>query len=71
MTLSVPKRHQLKIARDTLKMHCIGARIMGGMGEAPHRKALSVIHNLTGVIVAAPDDCTCFDRARTEVPLNG
>lgn len=29
--LSVPEKHQLKIARSTLKMSDIGARIMGGM----------------------------------------
>jgi len=29
--LSVPEKHQLKIAKDTLKMSPIMARIMGGM----------------------------------------
>ena len=31
--LSVPEKHQLRIARDTLKMSDIGARIMGGMSK--------------------------------------
>jgi hypothetical protein len=29
--LSTPERHQLKIARDTLKMTDVGVKIMGGM----------------------------------------
>ena len=33
-TLSVPERHQLKIARATLKMSDVGAMIMGGMTKA-------------------------------------
>lgn len=30
---SVPQKHQLKIAKDTLKMSDAGARIMGGMSK--------------------------------------
>lgn len=44
-TLTVPERHQLKIARDTLKMNDIGARIMGGMTKD---EARDVILRLTG-----------------------
>ena len=58
--LSVPERHQLRIARDTMKMSCAGARIMGGMGPSPHRKAAEVIHTLTGVTVGVDSDCSCF-----------
>ena len=29
--LSVPEQHQLRIARDTLRMNDVMARIMGGM----------------------------------------
>ena len=43
--LSVPDTHQLKIARDTLKMSDIGARIMGGMTK---EQAREVIRRLTG-----------------------
>ena len=43
--LSVPERHQLKIARDTLKMSDQGAMIMGGMNKEEARK---VIQRLTG-----------------------
>ena len=41
--LSVPDKHQLKIARDTLKMSDIGAMIMGGMTKA---EALVIIKKL-------------------------
>ena len=43
--LSVPEKHQLKIARDTLKMSDVGARIMGGMTK---EEAKQVILRLTG-----------------------
>ena len=29
--LSIPEQHQLRIARDTLRMNDVMARIMGGM----------------------------------------
>ena len=41
--LSIPERHQLKIARDTLKLSDIGARIMGGMTK---KEAKEIINNL-------------------------
>jgi thermostable 8-oxoguanine DNA glycosylase len=31
--LSVPEKHQEKIAKDTLKMSDVGANIMGGMNK--------------------------------------
>lgn len=34
----VAKGHQMKIAKSTLKMSDIGARIMGGMSKAEARK---------------------------------
>ncbi len=43
--LTVPERHQLKIARDTLKMSDIGARIMGGPDKVTARR---IIKELTG-----------------------
>ena len=43
--LSVPEKHQLKIARSTLKMSDAGALIMGGMTKAQARE---VIKRLTG-----------------------
>lgn len=43
--LSIPQKHQLKIARDTLKMSDAGARIMGGMTK---EEARQVIIKLTG-----------------------
>ncbi len=38
--LSVPEQHQFKIAKSTLKMSEIGARIMGGMTKDEARKFL-------------------------------
>jgi hypothetical protein len=53
--LSVPDQHQLKIARATLRMSEIGARIMGGMD---HAQARAVILHLTGKPAKEPrDDC--------------
>lgn len=43
--LSIPEQHQLKVARDTLKMNDVFARIMGGMSKA---EARNVIEHLTG-----------------------
>ena len=43
--LSVPERHQLKIARDTLKMNETMARVMGGPS---HAEAREIIYRLTG-----------------------
>ncbi len=43
--LSVPEQHQLKIARRTLEMSDVGARIMGGMTKA---EARAFIKKVTG-----------------------
>lgn len=43
--LTVFEHHQLKIARDTLKMSDVGARIMGGMTKD---EARAIILKLTG-----------------------
>lgn len=43
--LSVPERHQLRIARDTLRMSDIGASLMGGPSKAEARE---IIMRLTG-----------------------
>lgn len=43
--LTVPERHQLRIARDTLKMSDVVARIMGGPSKA---EAKRIIARLTG-----------------------
>jgi hypothetical protein len=43
--LSVPEKHQLRIARDTLKMSDVGARIMGGPSK---EEARAIILRLTG-----------------------
>lgn len=43
--LSVPEKHQLKIAKQTLKYSDVGARIMGGMTK---EEARIIIKKLTG-----------------------
>ena len=43
--LSVPEKHQLKIARDTMKMSDVGALIMGGPSKD---EARAIILKLTG-----------------------
>jgi len=43
--LTVPEQHQLKIARRTLQLSDVGARILGGMTKAEARQ---VIKKLTG-----------------------
>ena len=44
-TLTVPERHQLNVARKTLKMSDVGARIMGGPSK---QEAREIIARLTG-----------------------
>lgn len=41
--LSVFDKHQLRIAKQTLKMHDIGASIMGGMTKQEAREFLSKV----------------------------
>ncbi len=43
--LSVPERHQLRIARDTLKLNDVGVSVLGGMTKP---EARAVIKRLTG-----------------------
>ena len=45
MKLSVPQQHQLKIARKTLRMSDLGARILGGPTKPEARE---IILRLTG-----------------------
>ena len=45
MKLSVPQKHQLKIAKKTLQMSDAGAAIMGGMTKPEARE---IIKKLTG-----------------------
>jgi len=56
--MDIFKKHQLKIARDTLKMHCLGAYIMGGLPQG-HVDAVRIIKQATGKDVALPAQCKC------------
>ena len=49
--MNVFDKHQLKIARSTLKMSDVGARITGGM---PKEEAREVVLKLTGRIPKEP-----------------
>ncbi len=60
--MGTAEKHQLKIARDTMRMHCEGARIMGGLGVDPHREAAKIILRLTGKPATIDPDCTCVVR---------
>jgi len=44
-TLTVPQKHQLRIARKTLKMSDVGALVMGGPSKEESRR---IIQELTG-----------------------
>jgi len=56
--MDIFKKHQLRIARDTLKMHCVGAYIMGGLPRG-HVDAKAIIEKLTGKIITLPPECKC------------
>lgn len=57
-SLSVPERHQLKVARGSMRMHCAGALIMGGPN---HYQSARIIEQLTGAIIGIDADCKCRD----------
>ncbi|KKN35472.1 hypothetical protein LCGC14_0783240 [marine sediment metagenome] len=42
---TIPEKHQIKIAKSTLKMSDVGAMIMGGMTKDEARKILTK-HNI-------------------------
>ncbi len=44
--LSIPEQHQLKVARQTLKMNDVMVRVMGGPTK---EEARQIIERLTGV----------------------
>lgn len=44
-SLSIPEKHQLRIARDTLKLSDVGAHILGGPTKP---EARAIIKKLTG-----------------------
>lgn len=54
--LSTPEKHQLKIARETMRMHCAATLIMGGPN---HAESVKIIMRLTGKKVQLDSDCTC------------
>jgi hypothetical protein len=56
--MTVPDRHALKIARDTMRLTCDGAQILGGPN---HMAAFETIARLTGKVVALASDCKCRD----------
>lgn len=55
--LSVPDKHALRIAKDSMNMNCA---ILGVMGGPNHREAVNVIHRLSGAIAGISFNCTCI-----------
>lgn len=51
--LSVPEQHAMRIARETMRMHCIGARILGGPDHVDAARHLGR---------SVPDGCNCAER---------
>lgn len=54
--MSIPDKHQLKIARASTKYNCTMLAVVGGPN---HYEAAEIIHRLTGVFVRIDADCTC------------
>lgn len=54
--LSVPEKHQLRIARGSMRANCAMLAVMGGPN---HNDAVNIIHQLTGAIVGIDSDCSC------------
>lgn len=59
--LSVPDQHVLKISRQSLRMNCVGVRIMGG---PDHKQAADNILRITGKRVALDAGCSCLGGLR-------
>lgn len=59
MTLTIPEKHQLKVAKDSMRMHCPAIRIMGG---PDHVDAVRIIDRLAGKAVPFPKGCNCQIR---------
>ena len=57
--MQIADKHALKIARDTMRMHCVGARVAGGPN---HADAARTIKQLTGITATLDADCTCVAR---------
>jgi hypothetical protein len=53
----IAKRHQLNIARKTMRLSCVGTRILGGMD---HIEAAKLLKTKTDA------DCECFSN----IPLS-
>jgi len=61
--MDVARKHQTKIARDTMKLSCLGAQCRGGMDHVEARRFFLTI----GKLVEVPDDCQCWRRHVGEV----
>jgi len=54
--LTVPEKHQLAIAKASMKQSCVGVMVLGGPN---HRECVKIIEKFTGRIVKVDSDCTC------------
>ena len=59
--LDVFDKHQLRIARQTLKYSDAGALIMGGMSKGAYGMLSAVVHDLSNLFEA---DNANFDRSK-------
>ena len=57
--MTVPERHQLSIARSTLRLSCAGAIVMGGPN---HLEAITTIELLTGERPERDAKCLCVEQ---------
>ena len=60
--MTVPERHQRKVARDTMGLSCAGAFILGG---PDHVAAAGILGR------RVPEDCTCAANAATRALQEG
>jgi hypothetical protein len=58
---NVPRRHQLKIVRQNLRLTCWGCKIMGG----PNHREGATLLRLYGHRATVPDGCTCREPRRS------
>ena len=59
--MSETDRTELKLAHQTMRQHCTGARI-ATVSLNPHRDAAKLIHKLTGKPAKIHRHCTCVAR---------
>ncbi len=57
----IAREHQTKIAIKTMKLSCVGAKIMGGMN---HREAVRFLNSTSFRAFILPASCTCEEATK-------